>query len=286
MRRGAVPPGGFSWALAGCLLLSALLHGALLLLPDGEGPAAPGGRETVYLLPSAPVAGRGAPARTGARSGGHPEQRPQPRKAHQRRVHRQRRLTHRRLHKRQRLDKPLRAQATPLAAPAKPTPAPAAPPKTVQPAANTAPPAAAAEARGIKAPAGRPAAPAGPSTAPAPSAAKSTAATPGSSTPGAGGPAQPARFGSRNGPAILDLVRPVYPLVARRLHKEGRVVLRLHIDRNGLVDQAEVVQSAGFGMDQAALDAVRRSRFRPAHRGGVPVPCQALLPFEFRLRGE
>jgi protein TonB len=93
-----------------------------------------------------------------------------------------------------------------------------------------------------------------------------------------------ARFGSRNGPKVVRMTSPEYPFRARRLHKEGRVLIELHIDAAGKVKKAEVVDSAGYGFDESALKAVEESRFLPATRDGEPVPCQALLPVRFTLK--
>jgi protein TonB len=79
---------------------------------------------------------------------------------------------------------------------------------------------------------------------------------------------------------------PEYPLRARRLHKEGRVLLRLHLDPAGEVRVAEVVESAGYGFDESAVAAVKSSRFRPATQNGVPVACLALLPVRFELQAK
>jgi len=48
--------------------------------------------------------------------------------------------------------------------------------------------------------------------------------------------------------------------------------------------QLDFVQGAGFGMDEAAEQAVWLSRFRPATRAGRPVASQAILPVRFTLR--
>lgn len=93
-----------------------------------------------------------------------------------------------------------------------------------------------------------------------------------------------ATVGVGNGPRILDWVPPAYPLVARRLREQGRVLLRLRIDASGQVTRVQVVKSLGFGLDEAAVAAVKRSRFQPATRHGMPVACIALLPVDFKLR--
>jgi protein TonB len=95
-----------------------------------------------------------------------------------------------------------------------------------------------------------------------------------------------ADFGTRDGPRVLWLATPEYPLLARRRQKEGRVVLRLTLDRNGSVGQTEVVEPAGYGFDESALAAVQKSRFLPASRNGEPVRCLALLTVRFSLHPE
>jgi protein TonB len=91
-------------------------------------------------------------------------------------------------------------------------------------------------------------------------------------------------FGDPNGPGIARLVRPEYPREARRLGKEGTVILKLSLDASGEVGTVEILRSAGFGMEEAAREAALRSRFRPATMNGRPVACQAILPLHFQLR--
>jgi len=92
-------------------------------------------------------------------------------------------------------------------------------------------------------------------------------------------------FGASDGPSFLSAVRPVYPRMARKLGKEGTVLLRIGLDERGALTSAEVVEKAGYGLDEAALNAVKASRFRPARQHGIPVGCKALLPITFRLEG-
>jgi protein TonB len=93
-------------------------------------------------------------------------------------------------------------------------------------------------------------------------------------------------FGSTNAPQFLHREMPVYPFMARRLGKEGRVLLRLTIDENGRLLNIEVVEMAGFGFTEAAVEAVKKSTFLPAMQDGRPVISKALLPIRFSLRRE
>jgi len=105
-------------------------------------------------------------------------------------------------------------------------------------------------------------------------------------TRGTGAPTGPlvTEFGSATGPAFLRRVLPVYPEQARRLGKEGRVVLRLHIDARGNLQRVEVAEGAGFGFEEAAIRAVQQSSFRPAMVQGEPRASIARLPIRFALK--
>lgn len=91
-------------------------------------------------------------------------------------------------------------------------------------------------------------------------------------------------FGAAAAPLFLHRAMPVYPLFARKLGKEGTVLLRLAIDERGNLLQVEVVEKAGFGFVEAAVDAVKKSTFLPAKKDGKPVASRALLPVRFVLR--
>jgi len=91
------------------------------------------------------------------------------------------------------------------------------------------------------------------------------------------------KFGELDAPAFIHRATPVYPRVARRLEKEGRVVLKLLIDRTGALRSVEVIEAAPFGFTEAAVEAVRRSTFAPAQRNAEGVSSWAVLPIRFNL---
>lgn len=78
--------------------------------------------------------------------------------------------------------------------------------------------------------------------------------------------------------------KPVYPVEARSRHQQGRVLLRVEVSAAGMPLSVTVARSSSHpALDEAALAAVRRWRFSPATRGGVPVAGTAEVPVEFRL---
>lgn len=83
-------------------------------------------------------------------------------------------------------------------------------------------------------------------------------------------------------PEALDAPAPRYPELARKLGRDGLVVLQAVIDRQGRVQEVQVLRGAPFGMTEAAVEAVRTWRFRPATRDGEPVAVYYQLTVRFR----
>jgi len=85
--------------------------------------------------------------------------------------------------------------------------------------------------------------------------------------------------------AYLSNPAPVYPEEARRLHLQGRVMLRVLVSAEGLARQVTVDQSSGApSLDEAASAAVRDWRFVPGSKGGQAVEAWVLVPIVFKLR--
>ncbi|MCB2203709.1 energy transducer TonB [bacterium] len=75
-----------------------------------------------------------------------------------------------------------------------------------------------------------------------------------------------------------------YPPLARRAGVQGKVVLRVLLDKTGNVEKAEVLQSLGGGCDEAAIEAVRRVKFTPGLQRDKPVRVWITVPINFRLQ--
>ncbi|MGD9895820.1 MAG: energy transducer TonB [Candidatus Methylacidiphilaceae bacterium] len=91
--------------------------------------------------------------------------------------------------------------------------------------------------------------------------------------------------GSTNAqPDYLRNPPPPYPEECRCRGEQGTVVLKVLVSPRGAAESVAVSRSSGFGpLDRAALDAVRRWRFRAATMGGVPVQSYVVVPIRFLL---
>ncbi|MBA2356204.1 MAG: energy transducer TonB, partial [Acidobacteria bacterium] len=85
-------------------------------------------------------------------------------------------------------------------------------------------------------------------------------------------------------PRLLREVKPDYTEDARRRGLEGEVVLEIVVRRDGRVGDVRVRQGLGSGLDQQAVEAVRRWQFAPATRKGRQVDVVVEVAVEFRLR--
>ena len=83
-----------------------------------------------------------------------------------------------------------------------------------------------------------------------------------------------------------ELSPPSYPALSRRFGEEGKLVLRVELDKKGRVSTASVKVSSTYKrLDEAALAVVKTWRCNPALRNGKPVRAIALQPFNFVLQG-
>jgi protein TonB len=84
---------------------------------------------------------------------------------------------------------------------------------------------------------------------------------------------------------VIDQVAPRYPAIARRARAEGRVILRAVIRRDGSVGSVQILRDLPYGLGDAAREAVRQWRFRPAEYRGEPIAVYYTVTVNFRLTG-
>lgn len=86
--------------------------------------------------------------------------------------------------------------------------------------------------------------------------------------------------------AIKYLVPPqmVYPRASRPFRESGRVLTRVYVDEAGMPREVQINKSSGFPrLDQAAIEAVQKARFKPYTENGEPMAGWALIPLNFEL---
>ncbi len=85
-------------------------------------------------------------------------------------------------------------------------------------------------------------------------------------------------------PSKMYCPDPPYTPEARRDRIEGIVVLWIVVDTQGNVsDVQETSAPLGEGLDQSAMDTVKKWRFNPATRDGIAVPVRVNVQISFRL---
>lgn len=169
------------------------------------------------------------------------------------------------------------------------TPAPVVPPQTITP------------------PAPEPAEPQPPAPAQVADTSSSGAASTPATAPGNGtgngsgsgngdgvGPGQDKGFGGGayrpgNGvttPIPIKRASPAYTAEAMRARAQGVITVECVVEPNGECGDVRIARAftPPYGLDQQAIDAARRWRFRPGTRGGEPVPVLVNLEIEFNIR--
>jgi TonB family protein len=84
-------------------------------------------------------------------------------------------------------------------------------------------------------------------------------------------------------PQITHIYLPQYTEKARAKAVEGELVVRAMFQRDGRVTNVKVDKGLGFGLDQRAIDSVKRIGFLPARTDGKEVDATTLVIFNFRL---
>jgi TonB family protein len=88
---------------------------------------------------------------------------------------------------------------------------------------------------------------------------------------------------SVSAPAPLNSIEALFSDEARRKGISGVCLVSLVVDTDGMPRNVRVIRTLGYGLDQKAVDAARRYRFKPAMRKGTPVPVLITVEVNFRL---
>lgn len=84
-------------------------------------------------------------------------------------------------------------------------------------------------------------------------------------------------------PRLLHIYLPEYTAKAREKKIEGEVVLRALLQRDGKIKKVKVEKGLGEGLNDRAIEAVKRLGFLPAEFNGETVDALTLIVFTFKL---
>jgi len=112
--------------------------------------------------------------------------------------------------------------------------------------------------------------------------------------PGSGGGYGPGSGGNVGGgvfrigggvsrPELVYRVEPEYSDEARKAKFQGTVVLYVIVDAKGMARDIKVIRPLGLGLDQKAIDAVQKWKFKPGMKDGKAVNVEAQIEVNFRL---
>ena len=86
-------------------------------------------------------------------------------------------------------------------------------------------------------------------------------------------------------PKPITSIRQIYPEIAQEAGIEGVVVVQAFIDQKGRVKETIILKGIpNTGLDEAAMEAIRKTRFRPAKQRERSVGVWISIPVNFKLK--
>ncbi|WP_321474497.1 energy transducer TonB [uncultured Paludibaculum sp.] len=89
--------------------------------------------------------------------------------------------------------------------------------------------------------------------------------------------------GGVTAPVPIFRVEPEYSEEARKAKFQGAVRLAIIVDEAGHIAAVKVIGPLGMGLDEKAVEAVHKWRFKPGTKNGRPVPVEAQVLVSFHL---
>jgi len=89
--------------------------------------------------------------------------------------------------------------------------------------------------------------------------------------------------GGVSAPTVLFQIDPEYSEEARKAKYSGTVLLAVTVDTEGHARDIHVVKSLGMGLDEKAMEAVAKWKFKPGMKNGMAVNVRAQIEVNFRL---
>ena len=86
-------------------------------------------------------------------------------------------------------------------------------------------------------------------------------------------------------PRPITPIKPVYPDIAQEAGIEGQVLIQCFIDKTGRVKETIIIKGVpNTGLNESAVAALRKTRFRPARQRENPVGVWVTIPINFKLQ--
>jgi len=84
-------------------------------------------------------------------------------------------------------------------------------------------------------------------------------------------------------PVPVKKVEPKYPELAQRAGLEGKVWVKIWVDKEGKAKQVVVIKSDAEIFNEPAIEAAKQFVFTPAYMNNGPVAVWVSVPFKFKL---
>lgn len=84
-------------------------------------------------------------------------------------------------------------------------------------------------------------------------------------------------------PVVVKKVEPKYPELAMRAGLEGKVWVKIWVDKEGRPKQVVLLKSDAEIFNEAAIEAAKQFLFTPAYMNNGPVSVWVSVPFKFKL---
>jgi len=83
---------------------------------------------------------------------------------------------------------------------------------------------------------------------------------------------------------MSGLTAPSYPYLSKLNEEEGQIVVKVKIDKNGVISNKRIINSPGFiRLEQSVLKALSKFKYHPAKKGSSNVASEQTLTFNFEL---
>jgi TonB family protein len=89
--------------------------------------------------------------------------------------------------------------------------------------------------------------------------------------------------GGVSAPSLILKINPEFTEEARAAKLNGSVLLSIVVDTDGGATNIHVLKGLGMGLDEKAVEAVAKWKFRPGMKGGVPVNVYAQVQVNFQI---